>query len=268
MKTPSKAQLTAILGAIALLVLLLFARKTGAPESTKKSESPQHGDFSIDAYIDSIKITLPEATKAELAKLETLKNGNDSLSQFWLRNSQPGIAASYLKKGATEIPTFTSWNKTGEFFYKAARFAKDEAKHYFIDNAIESYNKALELDSTNLDTKVNLGICYVESSGEPMKGIMLLREVVLKDSTHINAQLNLGLFAVQSGQYDKAIERFERILRINPEFTEAYLYLGQTYASMGKKDKAIDALEKFKKLSNDAAISAEVTEYINQLKNS
>lgn len=33
MKTPSKAQLTAILGAIALLVLLLFARKTGAPEA-------------------------------------------------------------------------------------------------------------------------------------------------------------------------------------------------------------------------------------------
>ena len=81
-----------------------------------------------------------------------------------------------------------------------------------------------------------------------MKGIMLLREVVSKDSTHINAQLNLGLFAVQSGQYDKAIERFERILQMKPEFTEAYLYLGQTYASMGKKDKAIEALEKFKKL--------------------
>lgn len=265
MKTPTKAQLTAILGAIALLVLLLFARKTGAPESTKKSESPQHADFSIDAYIDSVKLTLPEATKTEL---EALKNGNDSLSQFWLRNSQPGIAAWYLKKGAMLVPTFASWNKAGEFFYKASRFAKDEARHYFIDNAIESYNKALELDSTNLDTKVNLGICYVESSGEPMKGIMLLREVVSKDSTHINAQLNLGLFAVQSGQYDKAIERFERILRIKPEFTEAYLYLGQTYASMGKKDKAIEALEKFKKLSNDAAISAEVTEYINQLKNS
>ena len=121
MKTPSKAQLTAILGAIALLVLLLFARKTGAPESTKKSESPQHVDFSIAIFIDSIKATLPEAAKLQLAKLEALKNVNDSLSQFWLSNSQPGIAAFYLKKGATLLPTFTSWNKV---FLQGLSFCK------------------------------------------------------------------------------------------------------------------------------------------------
>ena len=271
MTAPTKAQLAAILGAIALLVLLLFARKTGAPESTKKSETAEHTGFSILTYIDSVKKTLDKNSLALLNAHASNSNAvaaNDSISSIWKNLRQVGIEAYYLQQSAQLKNSADSWNKAGEAFYKAAQFAKDESRHYFIDNAVDAYSKSSMLDSTNLNTKVNLGICYVEGTQEPMKGILLLREVVAKDSTNINAQLNLGLFAVQSGQYDKAIERFKKILRIKPEYTEAYLYLGQTYANMGKKKEAIEALEKFKTLSNDETVVSEVTQYINQLKNS
>ncbi len=271
MNTPSKAQIAAILGAIALLVLLLFARKTGAPGTSKKSETDTHTDFSMQQYIDSVKKTLNKSSLLALTTQEanaTSAAANDSLSRIWAALQQVGIEGYYLKQAALVYNNATAWNKTGNAFYKAARFAKDASRHYFIDNAVEAYGKSSQLDSTNLDTKVNLGICYVEGTAEPMKGIMLLREVVAKDSTNINAQLNLGLFAVQSGQYDKAIERFKKILRIQPDYIEAYLYLGQTYTNMGKKKEAIEALEKFKELSNDPTVVAEVTQYINQLKNS
>lgn len=271
MNTPSKAQIAAILGAIALLVLLLFARKTGAPESTKKSESSAESDFSISNFIDSVKktlnknsLTLVEEQAAHSNSLTAL----DSLSKIWKSLNQPGIEAYYLQQAALLQNTVPSWNKAGEALYKASRFATPQARPFFVGSAVEAYQSSILLDSSNLDTKVNLGICYVESTQEPMKGIMLLREVVAKDSTNINAQLNLGMFAVQSGQFDKAIERFKRILRMKPDFSEAYLYLGQSYASMGRKKEAIEALEKFKELSNDETIISEVTQYINQLKNS
>lgn len=270
MNTPSKAQLAAILGAIALLVLLLFARKTGAPESTKKSETAAESNVSMESYIDSIKKTLDKNALALIEEQAVTQSADalDSLSGIWHSLNQPGIEAHYLQKSAEMQQDAKKWNKAGEAYYKASRFAAESYRHYFVDQAVAAYSSSLQLDSSNLDTKVNLGICYVESTPEPMKGIMLLREVVSKDSTNINAQLNLGLFAVQSGQYDKAIERFKKILRLNPEFTEAYLYLGQTYANMGKKKEAIEALEKFKELSKDETVVSEVTQYINQLKNS
>ncbi len=270
MTSPTKAQLAAILGAIALLVLLLFARKTGAPESSKKSESPAKGYFSMEHYIDSVKNTLSNSSQMLLSKQAALQNPSafDSISRLWKSFNNAGIEAYYLKQFSLKQNIGENWNKTGETFYKASRFAKDPMKRYFIDEALQAFTKSIELDSNQLTAKVNLGICYVESTQEPMKGIMLLREVVAKDSTNIDAQLNLGLFAVQSGQYDKAIERFKKIIRSNPNYAEAYLYLGQTYANTGKKKEAIDALEKFKELSKDETVVSEVTQYINQLKNS
>ena len=272
MTTPSKAQIVAILGAIALLVLLLFARKTGAPESTKKSEVAEVESFSMNRYIDSTKKTIDAALLSLIDKQEHVAVDSvvafDSLSKLWSAARQMGVDAYYSGKVAAMKNTADNWNKAAGKFYGASRFAKDASVKYFIDNAIACYTKGIELDSTDLDAKVSLAVCYVQGTQDPMKGIMLLRGVAAKDSTNINAQLNLGLFAVQSGQYDKAVERFNRILRIDPKYTEAYLYLGQTFANKGDKKKAIEALEKYKKLSNDSVVSAEVTQYINQIKNS
>ena len=96
---------------------------------------------------------------------------------------------------------------------------------------------------------------------------MLLRKVVGKDSTYIDAQVQLGMFAIQSGQLDKALDRFNKILRIKPDYIQAYIYLGQIYADMGKKQEAIDMLQLYMKKSNDNNINQQVEQFINELKN-
>jgi cytochrome c-type biogenesis protein CcmH/NrfG len=42
-----------------------------------------------------------------------------------------------------------------------------------------------------------------------MQGITLLLEVVKQDPNNHAANLNLGMFAMKSGQYDKAVIRFK-----------------------------------------------------------
>lgn len=272
MNTPTKAQLAAILGAIALLVLLLLARKTGGPESNKKSENEghQHPEFSMQVYIDSVIKSLDQSKQDLIAKLskDSTASSIDSLSEVWQGLNHYVIYAFYQNKLAEFKNTAESWSKTGEAYYKASHFAKSAQQHFCSDQAILAYQKSLTLDSTNLNVKVKLGVCYVENSGEPMKGIMLLREVASKDSNNVEAQLNLGMFAVQSGQMEKAIERFKKVIHIKPDFALAYLYIGQTYANLGMKKEAIKSLEKFRELSNDELIRSEVASYINQLKNS
>ena len=80
-----------------------------------------------------------------------------------------------------------------------------------------------------------------------MQGIALLREVVAQDPNNINANLNLGLFSMKSGQFDKAVQRFKIIIAHKPDF-ESYFYLAETYKQLGQKPEAIAAYEKCKQM--------------------
>ncbi|MBK7682250.1 MAG: tetratricopeptide repeat protein [Bacteroidetes bacterium] len=86
-----------------------------------------------------------------------------------------------------------------------------------VGKAITNYQKVLELNPNNLNAKTDLGACYADGTSEPMKGIMLLRDVVAADPNHEMAQYNLGMLSVKSGQLDKAIERFQKVPEINPQ---------------------------------------------------
>jgi cytochrome c-type biogenesis protein CcmH/NrfG len=103
----------------------------------------------------------------------------------------------------------------------------------------------LKINPGNLNAKTDLGACYADGTNEPMKGIMLLREVVAADPKHEMAQYNLGMLSVKSGQLDKAIERFNTVLEINPERTEVNFFLGQVYLQQGDTAKAIQSYEAF-----------------------
>lgn len=52
------------------------------------------------------------------------------------------------------------------------------------------------------------------------EGVMKLLAVVKRDSNHIQAINYLGLFALESGQLEKAEKRFEKLLLLQPENKE------------------------------------------------
>lgn len=75
-------------------------------------------------------------------------------------------------------------------------------------------------------SEVEKAVALVQGAS-PMEGIMKLREILEKDSTNVEAILYMGLFSVQSGQLDKARERFESVLQYEPEQLDAHWQLGQ-----------------------------------------
>ena len=86
------------------------------------------------------------------------------------------------------------------------------------------------------------------------------------DPENVNALTNLGYFAIQSGQYDKAIERFEKVLQIDSLNAEAYLYLTDVYLSQDEVEKGIETLEEYKKMVNDPLVKKQVDDYIKEIK--
>ena len=75
---------------------------------------------------------------------------------------------------------------------------------------------------------------------------MMLREVVEKHPEHENAQFNLGVLSVKSGQLDKAVGRFSKVLELNPGRKDVQFLLAGCYAEMGQRDKALPLLESLK----------------------
>jgi hypothetical protein len=53
---------------------------------------------------------------------------------------------------------------------------------------------------------------------------------------------------------------------MRPDFSVAYLYLGQAFQQSGKIPEAIRSLEKYRDELNDPALRNEVQQYIEQLK--
>lgn len=277
MKSVNKKQIVVAAGALIIIVLLLFAN-TGLPEKEKVGSSEHAGHNHKDdlgKLVENAKSILDKDQKARLATLEeAVKSASDkktafeSLINHWDSLRQPAVAAYYMEQAAVVSPMEKNWNEAGNRYYVATRFAKETERHILFEKAMECFGKVLELNPNNVEAKINLGACYVEGSADPMKGIGMLKEVEKTDSNNVNLQLNFAFFSEKSGQWDKAIARFEKVLKIQPDFIEAYLHLADAYQQKGDKAKAIESLEKYIALIDDVTIKTEVKEYINKLKNS
>lgn len=97
-----------------------------------------------------------------------------------------------------------------------------------------------------LDTKVQSAVKMIESGeGNPMEAIFALREVVEADSNHRDAQFYLGQFSIMSGQWNKAIDRFKKVLRINSSDEYAIESLAIARFQKGEKNGAVEDLKNY-----------------------
>jgi tetratricopeptide (TPR) repeat protein len=194
----------------------------------------------------------------------------DSLILYWRLFEQPEAEAEYLKKRAELLPSEESWFVAGDNYFSNFRSTPAVRKNYMIRSAIDCYHEVLALNAENLSAKNAIGVCYVEGAAilkePPMKGIGMIREVLEKDPENIDALVNLGYFAIQSGQYERAIERFNTVLEIDSNHSEAYLYLTDIYLSLEKKEIAISNLKKYKKFVDDPVKIDQIDNYIEEIK--
>ncbi|MNL68036.1 Tetratricopeptide repeat protein [compost metagenome] len=91
-------------------------------------------------------------------------------------------------------------------------------------------------------------------------------DVVKKDPKNLKANMSLGTFAMKSGQFDKAIIRFNDIIAIKPS-PEAYFYLGTAYENLGRNNEAINAYLESKKLAANATLSKFIDDKVSALQN-
>jgi tetratricopeptide (TPR) repeat protein len=233
--------------------------------------------FSIDEASATGKGLISANSAKEISALEsayTNASGSDQLTQAkqlaqkWDDVEQTIPSAMYLEIVANKEPVLINWLAAGTHFLKGFDNSTDnEIRSALLQKANISFTKAMALDSTNTDAKTGLGITIVNGMGAPMQGITMLREVVAKEPQNLKANMNLGIFAIKSGQFDKAIIRFNTIINTIKATPDAYFYLATAYESLGKNTEAIDAYLKSKKLAANPKLSDFIDKKVAGLKN-
>jgi tetratricopeptide (TPR) repeat protein len=262
-------QFLVIAGAAGLIVLLYFA-----PQKVKKEKEEKVEPFSFKTILTEAKGSLKRQEAERISSIESvyLKDTNsvvllDSLGKAWDAVNMPQISAHYFELLAERKPDERNWINAAFRYYDAFRISGDSMfRKMNVDKAIASYKKVLEINPKNLDAKTDLGICYAEGTNSPMQGIMMLREVVQENPKHEMALFNLGVLSIKSAQYDKAVDRFEKVLELNPNNKEARFLLGRTYISMGKSDLALKNLQMIRNTS-DSEFNNEVNNLISKINN-
>ena len=270
-----KTQIGLVLAAVVLFVLLFLAPKTHSGKlETKVDEMAKTTEVvSLETFIAMATKTLkPDEKNKYDALLKSATNSKidsafNTVVQFWDKQKRPDFAAYFVEQTAKRKQTSLAYYKAGERYYYAVRFTKDNNEiPALYQSAIRCYQEAISMDAKNIDAKIQLAACFVEDGKDPMKGIGLLREVEKTDSNNVKLQLTFAFFSAKSQQWDKAIKRFENVLRIDPLYIEAYLHLADAYEQQGQKAKTIEMLEKYDSLTEDAMAKQEVLKYIEQLK--
>lgn len=274
-----KGQVVLIISAVLLIIGLLNLELKPPQTSKVKSgnkENKDAADLELATEVSIIKKNLSSEAirEIELLEEEVKKAASSDKSEKLKKLANAYITFNgYIAAGLYYLEAVALNGKAedyvlaGDAFTNAYHNTQDSIKiPLLVKKAIKSYEEALIKEPSNANAKTGLGSCYVDASEKPMEGIQLLLEVVKEDSMNVKANYNLGLFSMRSGQYDKAIGRFEVVVKNKPS-AEVYVFLAEAYEKSGKKENAIKALQEAKKYMIDPAVIEQIDSYIKTLKN-
>jgi tetratricopeptide (TPR) repeat protein len=246
---------------------------------TKKIEAGTSPALTIDSLLYHARETLPANQVARLNFLEHSISRGDvkdqkihlyhQLSAYW-RDSIRMFApyAWYTAEAARLENSEKSLTFAAQLFLNNL-VQEDNApvKEWMAFQAKDLFERSLTLNPANDSSKVGLGSVYVYGGiATPMEGIGMIREVADRDTNNVYAQWTLGQASYYSRQLEKAVERFKRVIRLQPNNPEAILLIADSQEQLGNKKEAIVWYEKLLPLVRDAELRKEVETRIASLK--
>ena len=237
-------------GIYALTQNQIFGSKTKRPVA---ASTEQPAAITIDSILHHAKEAL---TPEQVTRINFLEN---SVSRGDVTTQKQHIyhqLARFWRDTARIFEPYAYY--TGE----AARLENSEksltfAAHLFLDNlhaeanpalkqwkglqAKDLFERSLRVNPASDSAQIGLGATFLFAgiTNNPMEGLTKIREVAEKDSTNVYAQLTLGRASLMSRQMDRAIDRYKKVIALDPNNLEALLSLADIYEQQGDRKAAI-----------------------------
>lgn len=272
----NKTQVALLLGAACLLIVLALSwnnlNQTGAVVNTE-SNIPKNFTVNWFKTLDNEiqTLSIPETIiKAEQGQLVIPHEDTASLRQsveFSLQNTYSGLAAYIQLKLAEKTQSSNDWALAGRYIYTYGVQMQDTLRRDFLmAEAMQCFDKQLEAEPENRQALLYKGLALADKRETMMNAVPLLLQVVRADSSNILANYTLGMLAIESGQLDKALNRFEKLISLQPSNAEYHFQAGRTCELMGNKELAIKYYGESLELTDNVQIQEQLKEIIKQLK--
>jgi tetratricopeptide (TPR) repeat protein len=133
------------------------------------------------------------------------------------------------------------------------------------DVVTDAGESVAESEPPTVENQIDSALAIIAGEA-PMQGILLLRQIAEEHPDNFRAQYNLGRFSAQTAQWDKVVERFEQVQKIDPQFAEANYWLGLAKVNLNKGFEAKAHLEAFlEQERNNEELIEEARKMLNQI---
>jgi tetratricopeptide (TPR) repeat protein len=93
----------------------------------------------------------------------------------------------------------------------------------------------------------------LKKAGDYKEASKQYEKAVRADASYAEAWSNLGYTYRKQGFFDKAVKAYKKAIELSPDLAEAHEYLGEAYAEMGKFDLAENELKILRELGSNEA---------------
>ena len=249
----SKLQIIVIAISCLLFVGLYFGGDTKPEdqEVIEKSRALSATSTSIESILTTAKSNLSTDTSAMILSIEREYRAGSSdsskveslkqLASIWYKAGRADISGFYAEEVALVLNDESSWSIAGTtYMLGAGKASEDKIRDFCYSNAEKAFENAISINPSNYAHKVNLALCYIENppDGNPMKGVLMLREYNQQAPENVLVLTTLARLALQTNQIDKAIERLNTAIGLEPDNVKANCLLFEAYDRLGNKEKA------------------------------
>lgn len=279
-----KEQIILISGGVILLFAIFFFGTTVPPKKEAVAAGPEVSQsFDIQVVINASTAKLTEQQQTYVSGLTQAVVRGDvkeqqirtyrQLAKFWSDSAKAFIPFAYYTSQAAKLENSEkSLTFAAQLLLDNLRSVEQPAlKSWLAGESKELFEKALVLNPGSDSLAVGLGSTYIfgapaDNPQEVMKGIQQILTVSRKDSSNLYAQKMLGIGGIISGQYDKAVERLEKVAKAAPGDLEVLLMLAEGYERKGAKDKAVAIYQHTIEMVENPTLKAELNKRIQQLR--
>jgi len=276
--------ITLVAALVLVAILYVFGRIVHEKkETTTKQSDLADNPVSIDSILSDAKKRLDPAQVVRLNALENSVVRGDvneqklkiyhQLAHFWADTGQIFEPYAWYEAEAARLENSEkSLTFAAHLFLQNMRGENNQPlREWKALEAKDLFERSLKINPQNDSSIIGLGACYIFGgiSATPMEGILKVRAVADKDSSNIFAQEVLGHGSMYSGQYDKAIARFETVYRLSKETEntklEACLMLAEAFERKADRLSAINWYKKSLTLIKNQEVKEEVNKRIDEL---
>jgi len=234
--------------------------ETSPSSPSAKPEATHKEDKVLNRTISELRKSVQQE-KIELKKAQLL----EKLALAFLDNHQYDSAGSSFEQAAKMTSNPKLVFQAGSAYFEGIAFAGNPSKiDYLSGKARELLANVPSSDGKYTEAQAKTAMTWVNSPS-PMKGILKLRELADKNPENEYVAYQLGMLSFQSGQHEKAVARYRKVIELNAKNVNAWFYLAQSLLQLGKKEEALKAVNSGLPLAKEEDTKASFEELKKQL---